>query len=208
MQSPDQPARRNLAWAGMLGAALFVGVFTLDGWLRPGYDPLSAYVSELSLGPRGWVQIANFLVAGTLFLLFARTVAAEFSTGKASRWGPRLFALYGFFLLLSGPFVMDPAGVVHQLAGAVVFTVMAVTCFVFWRRFREDPQWQSFAAWTLAAGLITVMAVILLSLVPAPAAPPNALSPWAGLIQRTILVTFLTWTFSFAYRLNKQSPVT
>jgi len=45
------------------------------------------YVSELSLGPRGWIQIVNFVVFGLLFLFFARGVAAEFRQGKASKAG-------------------------------------------------------------------------------------------------------------------------
>jgi hypothetical protein len=45
----------------MIGPALFVLVFTLEGWLRPGYDPLAMYVSALSLGPSGWIQITQLL---------------------------------------------------------------------------------------------------------------------------------------------------
>jgi hypothetical protein len=41
-----------------------VAVFTIEGWLRPGYDPLSTYVSALSLGLHGWIQIVNFIVLG------------------------------------------------------------------------------------------------------------------------------------------------
>ena len=54
------------AWAGMLGPALFVAVFSIEGALRPGYNALSTYVSALSLGPRGWIQIANFYLFGLL----------------------------------------------------------------------------------------------------------------------------------------------
>jgi len=73
------------AWAGIIGPALFVAVFIMEGWLRPGYDPLSMAVSELSLGERGWIQVASFLVTGALFLVFARGVADEFKEGTASK---------------------------------------------------------------------------------------------------------------------------
>ena len=49
-------------WVGMIGPVLFVTVFTLEGWFRPGYNTLGMYVSELSLGPRGWIQIINFII--------------------------------------------------------------------------------------------------------------------------------------------------
>lgn len=95
-------------WAGITAPVLFVGIFLLEGWLRPGYDAMSQYVSELSLGPRGWIQIANFLITGLLLLLFAFSVRAEFKEGMASRFGPVLLIISALALLVSGPLVMDP----------------------------------------------------------------------------------------------------
>jgi hypothetical protein len=88
--------RRPLgATAGIIGPVLFVTVFTVEGWLRPGYDWRSMYVSELALGPRGWVQIANFALYGVLQLVFASGMAAEFPNGTASRAGPLVLRLIG-----------------------------------------------------------------------------------------------------------------
>src|SRR6266567_6949207 len=106
-----QSSQRQLAiWVGLIGPVLFVSVFLLEGALRPGYNPLSAYVSALSLGPRGWIQIANFIVSGALLLVFTRAVAGEFPSGKASRGGIILLAIIAVGYLASGPFVMDPPG--------------------------------------------------------------------------------------------------
>ncbi len=208
--------RRQLAaWAGMIGPALFVTIFTLEGWLRPGYNPLGMYVSELSLGPRGWIQIVNFVVFGLLFLFFARGVAAEFRQGKASKAGPLLLTIIGFSFLVSGPFVMDAASTpqdlmswhskLHWLFGALVFSLAPVSCFVFLRRFWKDPKWQSFRWWTLAIGTITTVAVIIMSVGPTrPPAPPNAFNEWNGLIQRTILIPYLLWIFTFALGLYRR----
>src|SRR4051812_1284151 len=129
--------RRNLAaWAGMIGPALFVLVFTIEGWLRPDYHPASMYVSALSLGPRGWVQILNFVVFGLLLLVFARGMASEFQTGKASKAGPVLLTVIAIAFLGSGPFVMDPTGTLpaqmsghgltHGILGGLVFSLMPV----------------------------------------------------------------------------------
>ncbi|MGB8253138.1 MAG: DUF998 domain-containing protein, partial [Anaerolineaceae bacterium] len=74
-------------WAGIIGPTLFVAVFMIEGWLRPGYDPLSTFISTLSLGPRGWIQIINFILFGAFLLLFTRAVAAEFPSKKASKGG-------------------------------------------------------------------------------------------------------------------------
>ena len=207
--------KRVLAsWAGMLGSALFVTVFMIEGWLRPGYNWPSTFISELSIGPRGWIQIINFIILGTLFLVFTWGVAAEFREGKASKWGLILLAIIGFSFLVSGPLVTDIAGTprdqmslqgtLHGIFGALVFSLSPVSCFVFWRRFREDPKWQHMQTWTLTAGIITTVAVVLLSASTKQAIQPNAFSPWNGLIQRMVIVPYLIWIFTFALTLRNQ----
>jgi hypothetical protein len=200
----------------MMGPLIFVVIFTLEGWLRPGYPSRGMFVSELALGPRGWIQIVNFIIFGILFLVFARGVAAEFPDGKASRLGPILLTIIGISFLASGPFVMDPVtvppdqmslhGKLHMnLFGALVFSLSPVSCFVFLRRFREEPKWRSLRWWTLAAGIITVAVVVVMAAGPtqAPAAP-NAFNEWRGLIQRTFIVTYTLWIFTFAWRLRRR----
>jgi hypothetical protein len=200
--------QRQLAWAGIIGPALFVGIFMLEGWVRPGYEPLKMYVSALSLGSRGWIQIVNFVVFGLLFLVFTRAVAAEFQSGKASRGGILLLTILAICFLLSGPFVMDPAsipqnqmtfhGTLHGIFGAIVFLLMPVSCFVFLRRFREDPEWQFLQWWTLALGIIITAAVVLQTFATKLPDTQNLFTNWLGLIQRTAIIAFMIWLFIFA----------
>ena len=88
--------REVAAWAGIVGPVLFVLTFALEGWLRPGYEPLSMYVSALSLGPRGWIQIVNFVVFGVLLLVFTYGVTAEFQNRKALLGGSVLLNVIAF----------------------------------------------------------------------------------------------------------------
>jgi hypothetical protein len=195
-------------WAGIIAPLLFVTTFLVEGWLRPGFEPLRMYVSALSLGPRGWIQMANFVVFGALFLVFSRAVAAEFPSGKASRWGLILMTITASCYLLSGPFVMDPTGTLlsqatihgtlHGIFGAIVFTLMPIICFVYLRRFREDPKWHSLQWWTLALGTVSATGVILLSVATKLPDIQNTFSDWLGLIQRTAIVPFMIWLFIFA----------
>jgi hypothetical protein len=197
----------------MIGPTIFVAAFTLEGWLRPGYEPRRMFVSELALGPRGWIQIVNFVVFGLLFLVFTWGVATEFHEGKASRAGPILLAIIGICFLVSGPFVMDPVttppeqmswhGKLHIFFGSLVFSLSPISCFVFLRRFREDPKWRSLQWWTLAAGTIAAASVVVLSARPTkPPAAPNAFNQYIGAIQRTALVAYLSWIFTVAARLG------
>ncbi len=204
-------------WAGMVGPVLFVTVFTLEGWFRPGYSSLGMYVSELSLGPRGWIQIVNFIIFGLLFLIFTLAVSQEFKDGKASKAGPILLTIIAFCFLISGPFVTDPGtiftyqmswhGILHGIFGAIVFSLAPVSCFIFYRRFREDTKWQRLSKWTITACIIIVIAVILMKI---GQIPPSIINANVGLIQRIALITYLSWIFTLAlalYRKNLQNRV-
>jgi hypothetical protein len=207
--------RQIAAWAGIIGSALFVGVFTLEGFLRPGYDPLKMYISALSLGPRGWIQIANFIVFGMLLLVFTRGIAAEFQTGKASRGGLILLTIMSILFVSSGPFVMDPTGTpqnqatihgtIHGLAGGIIFLLMPISCFVYLRRFRVDPNWQTFQGWALVFGIIEAVAVLIFTVASKLPEAQNVFTDWLGLIQRLALVPFMFWLFVFALELLRRS---
>lgn len=207
-------ASRRAALAGLVGPALFVATFTLAGWLRPDYSARANFVSELALGPHGNIQIANFVVCGALFVVFARGLAAAFPAARAANI---MLALIGVGLLLSGPFVMDPVstplaaasghGLAHALLGALVFTLIPVSGFVWWRRFRDDPRWRPLAPATLAVAVVTTAAVLLMRIGPtrAPAAA-NGFNAWNGLIQRCVLIPFFAWQFIVALRLRATPP--
>lgn len=206
------------AWAGLIGPALFVVIFVVEGRLRPGYAPFSMYVSALSLGSRGWIQILSFLIFGALLFVFTRGVAAEFPDGKASRGGPILLTIISIGYFFSGPFVMDPMdtpldqasvhGTIHGILGGIVFLLMPISIFVYWRRFRIDPQWQSIQVWTLVLGIVCATTDILFTFT---SKLPNlqiAFTDWFGLIQRSVIVPFMIWIFIFALEMFKQSRKT
>jgi hypothetical membrane protein len=201
--------------AGMLGPLMFTATFTIEGWLRPGYDARRMFISALSLGPRGWIQIVNFMFLGITLVVFSRSVAAAIREGRASRAGHVLLTIVGTALFVSGPFVMDPMGTVreqttvhgilHGIFGAVVFSLTPVVCFVFWRRFHTDTNWRTLRGWTLGAAVMIAIAVVLLRIgTPSPPESGNALTSWIGLIQRAALVTFLAWVFTFARALYRR----
>ena len=208
MKKLSLSGRRLAAWAGILGPVLFVAIFTIEGWLRPDYQPLSTYVSALSLGPRGWIQMTNFVVFGILLLAFTRALAAEFKDGKASRGGLILLTIIGFCYLLSGPFVMDPTGTplnqttvhgtLHGIFGAIVFLLMPISCFVYLRRFSVDPKWHSLRWWTIILGTISAIGTLLLTITTKLPNLQTTFSGWDGLIQRTSIVPFMVWVFIFA----------
>lgn len=203
--------RKIGAWSGIIGSALFVFLFTLEGIFHPGYDANRMYISELSLGHFGWMQIINFMMLGILLLIFSRAVASEFPAGKASRWGVPLLTILGVLFFISGPFVMDPSGTptgqmsvhgtIHGLAGGFVFLIMPITILVFLRRFLEDPNWTSMKVWTIVLSIIETIGVIFFTIASKIPEGQNIFIHWLGLIQRIALIPFMVWVFVFAINL-------
>jgi hypothetical membrane protein len=98
-----EPARA-LVVVGAVTSALFFVVLLVKGALRSGYDPTYHTGSELSLGDRGWLQIANFVVFGAGMLCFAIGIGRALG----SLLGAALLGVFGVALIAAGVFVPDP----------------------------------------------------------------------------------------------------
>jgi Protein of unknown function (DUF998) len=206
--------RKLSAWAGILAPIIFVGVFIVEGAIRKGYDPRSMYISALSLGNRGWIQIANFMVLGLLLFIFTLGLSKEFQTGKASRGGIITFYIISVLFFISGPFVMDPVdtpanqmsvhGLIHGISGGIVFLLMPIIIFIFLRRFISDVKWQSFRGWTLILGIIEALGVIAFTYVSKIPAEQNAYVNLLGLFQRIALIPFMVWVCIFGIEMLRR----
>ena len=195
--------------AGMLGTALFTLSFTVNGFLRGDYDPVQNYISELAIGSTGWIQSASFLFLGAAIIIFALGVKAAFPDGRASRSAPVIFLIIGACYILSGLFVTDPHsmfdnqqtahGIIHGIAGAVVFSLSAASCFVLWRRFRADEKWKSLSAVSLAAGIAMAVLIVLMKI---GQLQTGLLHDFAGLVQRCCLITSYAWIFAISVKMR------
>lgn len=206
--------RKLSAWAGILAPAIFVSVFTIEGTVRSGYNPLKMYISALSLGPRGWVQISNFIVLGLLLFIFTLGLSQEFQTRKASRGGIITLYIISVLFFISGPFVMDPTetptdqmsvhGLIHGLSGGIVFLLMPIIILIFLRRFFSDNNWQSFRWWTLILGTIEATGVTVFTYVSKIPVEQNAYINYLGLFQRIALIPFMAWVFIFGIEMLRK----
>ncbi|SFB48694.1 Protein of unknown function [Amycolatopsis marina] len=163
-----------LLTCGLIVSMLFVGVILVEGALRAGYEPLHRFGSELALGERGWVQIANFVVSGLLVLGFALGLRRVLRDGLGSTAAPALAAVFGICLITGGVFVTDPKpgypegsagtaeptvhGLIHD-ANPIPFylSLIALIC-VLARRFATEPggrPWMWFCVATAIAVPVT-----------------------------------------------------
>ncbi|GLZ30045.1 hypothetical protein Lesp02_22350 [Lentzea sp. NBRC 105346] len=132
--------------AGAVAGPLYLTVAYAQAFTREGFDLTKHPFSMLSLGDLGWIQIANFVVSGLLFVVAATAVREK------SRWGGRLIGLLGVGMIAGGVFTADPAlgfplgtpdgvpasiswhGMLHAAAFGVAMIGWIGACFVLARR--------------------------------------------------------------------------
>lgn len=170
----EDVSTRTLLLAGAAAGPLFIAVGFLQAFTRPGFDPVRHPLSLLSLGEGGWIQIANFVVAGLLYIASASGMRRVMAPGVGGRWAPLLMTVFGISLIAGGVFVADPAlgfppgapegrpnqlswhGLLHAFAPAIGFNALIAASFVFARRLalHHDRPWAVYSALTGAAVLV------------------------------------------------------
>jgi Protein of unknown function (DUF998) len=161
---------RALLSCGVVAGPLFVAVALVQALTRDGFDLGRHPLSLLSLGELGWIQIANFVVAGLLSVAFAVGLRRVLHPGRGARWGPLLIGLYGVGLVAGGVFVADagagfppgaPAGapeqlswhgILHDAGHLLAFLSLILSCLVLARRFAALGQ-RGWATYCLATGV-------------------------------------------------------
>lgn len=167
--APNSRTHRLLLATGLAGSVLFIGTFLIDGALRPGYNALRQPMSALSLGPGGWVQVANFIVFGLLTCVSAPGWRASLAPGLGAVWYPRLKLAAGLMLIAAGVFSQDPAlgyppGVpvpnaasahsqIHNGAAVGALSVTVAGMFVLARRLGREPRWRGWGSYAGLSGV-------------------------------------------------------
>lgn len=163
---------RALLLCGAIAGPLFLLIVLVQDYTRPGFNPRTQVLSLLELGPLGWVQTVNFVLAGVLNLLYAIGLWRRLHPGRAGTWGPILIGLYGLGLVAVGVFQTDPAngyppgvptpshpswhGAIHALVAGLTFLALSAAIAVFVRFFlaRTERGW---AFYCLASAVLMLV---------------------------------------------------
>jgi hypothetical protein len=214
--TPARPPHRSdrPLITGLLAGPLFVLTFLVAGALRDGYDPMRHPVSSLALGPTGWVQVVNFLVAGALTVAFAVSLRRRLRPGPGAMAGPLLIGLWGVGLIGAGAFVTDPVsgypagtpavvepptrhGMLHDLVFSLpAFVGLIAAMFVFAYAFAR----RGAPGRAVYSGLSGVAFVVLFVLASAGFAQRPGWVDVAGLMQRLYVGTGWLWLTVLALR--------
>ncbi|MBA3667482.1 MAG: DUF998 domain-containing protein [Sphingomonas sp.] len=164
--------RRFLLFCGVALCPMFYVAVLVQSQMRAGFDLTRHPLSLLSLGDAGWIQIANFLLAGLLAIACAAGMRQSLRGSIGGFWGPLLIATFGIGMIIAGLFPSDPLpgfppgavssmptqisghAIGHGVGFFVAFLSLTSACFVFARMFlsRSERGWRLYS---VATGLAT-----------------------------------------------------
>jgi len=196
---------RALLACGTIGPVLFMITFFIDGATRPGYDPWRNFVSQLGVGERGWLQIANFILCGVLVLAGAVGVRR----GPGSRVVAVIIGVIALGMIGAGIFVVDPGlgyppgervpprptfhDSAHQLVSLIVFLALGLAPLVVAVLTRATRAW---AAYCLLSGIV-VLAFFAATVVVSAQEERIFTGAPIGLLQRVSVAAGLAWLSAY-----------
>jgi len=197
-------AVRWAALAGVVGPLLFLLLYTLAGFLRPGYSPLHQAISDLGVGSNGWFLNISLLLTGLLLILFAVGFALSMRSllGASRQWlFTVLLALHGLGLAAAGIFSEAPATrLLHWLVGATLAFYGPVIAFlVIGLMLLRTSRWHTWGIFSLIASLLTLVLILIMNWL-FTAGTPLASMRLGGLMERVVMTEIEVWYIAFGLR--------
>jgi Protein of unknown function (DUF998) len=193
-----------LLLCGIILGPLFIVVFLIEGALRKGYYPMRQPVSALAIGPRGWIQRANFFIAAALTLSYAFGLHFALHGTLGSIVLPILVGIIGLGLAGAGIFVTDVTGlpqnnhklakrtrdgVLHDLASLPVFGFLFLAFFIYGYLSTETGHW-GFAIYSVLSALVFAPSFVLAG---AGFSGASKFASAGGLFQRIAICVGFLW---------------
>jgi uncharacterized protein DUF998 len=169
VSSRSTSAASALLLCGAIAGPLFILTVLIQDLTRTGFDPRVHLLSQLALGPWGWVQVANFTLAGALNLLYAAGLWSTEHRRRSGAVASVLLGVFGLSLILVGIFRTDPAhgfppgaatpsqptipAVIHALGALLTFGSLAAAIETLSQVHRGRGE-RSLAAYCLISGIL------------------------------------------------------
>ncbi|WP_089255222.1 DUF998 domain-containing protein [Asanoa hainanensis] len=187
--------------ATIVGQVLLMG----SAWLLPfasEHSVTADTISELVLGPYGFVQTIAFVVAGLGMLSLAAALRVVLPATRGNRASTVLLGINGVGLLVGAVVRTDPVestvdwdrltagGVVHLLAAAVSFVCVVAAMVVLSFNFGRSRGWRTLTPWSalLATGSVSLLLA------------QGTQGSVSGLLQRLLATLIAVWVVMVAIR--------
>jgi len=207
---------------GIVAGPLFIATFVAVGAVRTGYDPWRHPVSSLALGPYGWIQTANFVLTGILYLVFTVGLWSGPGSWVHPRLGTVLVGAAAVGLVGAGVFPTDPisgyppgtpdrltgysspGALLHDVFSAPLFLGLPVAALSWAHALRRRGS----RGWALYSVCSAAAMFVIFVLASAGFAQTPALVDYGGLLQRVSVIIGMGWLTAVAVGvLRVQEPV-
>lgn len=197
---------------GVVGPALFITVFLIEGLIRQGYNPLRHYVSSLSLGKRGWIQISNFIICGVSMIFFSIAVWKKIAFGIEVGIVAILLFIFGLGLVVSGVFTTDPTlgypigttnpwphtlasrhGTIHNRASLIVFSSLPIATFIMAEYFFTEEDKIGWCIYSVVTGIFILFFFFAADILAERDAQRTLTNAPVGLFQRISIIIGWSW---------------
>jgi hypothetical membrane protein len=209
---PSPATLRALALCGLAAPVVFTVAWIAGTLAQDGYSARREDVSALAAqtADAAWIVITGLVLTGALTAAFAPALHVAVCGGRGARIGPVLVALAGLGVMGLGLLRNDcstltsackarvEAGDVswqhlaHDAVSVPVFALAVIAPIVMARRFRADPQWASFAPWSLVTAAALALVFLLVGV--------EAIPGWDGILQRVAVSLAFLWLAVAAVR--------
>ena len=181
-----------LATFAVVGIVYFFAAVTVEELLRPLYDPIQRTISELAVGPLGYLQTSAFVVLGLSLLALQHALYRRLRHTVVSRIALILLGLCGVFSFVAAAFptdlrgaVVTAAGTIHDLVASFGYAGLIIAMILLSLHFRRDPHWRPFFRPSSGLAALGVATSIFMG------ATSN--TDLSGLSQRVMVVPLLVW---------------
>lgn len=201
LQMRKQIAR--VATVVLVGIIYFVAILAALHFLRPDHNPIRQTTSQYAVGPYGFLMTSAFLSMSVASFVLVIGLYKRVSPPARSQIGLVLLGIWGVGVLIAMIFPINldgtpltTSGMIHRISGPVAFLSLAAGAILVSRRFKQDENWRSLHRSALILSWIMLAAFIMTFL--------NIIteSGFAGLFQRILLATVVTWFILVAVRLR------
>lgn len=195
----------GLALAGIAGPVVLIVTDLTASMVNPAYSPVRDSISSLALTRIGWLQTIGFLAIGLLVEIFVAGLLFNIKGVRGFHLSIGILVFFGFALLLIGAFRTDPAGApdtidgtIHTIVATGAFWLFPIAVFIIAPSIRHDPRWRSLFPYTIVAGSLGFMFVIMLGIF-------QDGTSWFGLLERLLVANMIFWVAVVAVRMLRIS---
>jgi hypothetical membrane protein len=193
------PNSRYLALGGAVGPILFTTMILICSGMRPDYDHVSDFISELGATDTPNASLMNFvgfMPTGILIASLGVALIVGLPRGFSSTSGGVLLALFGIGIMVAGIFSCDPGcpqagskeSMIHDNVSAVAFISAIVGTGLLGVNFRRSDTWRSLFMYSIATSASAL--IFLITMINS-----FEVRMLTGMWQRLMLGVLFLWCF-------------